>query len=122
MDWAKPKEAAARLVLADRGAAEMAFFLALSLVPFVGISIALVSRWIPLDLSASIEQVLRGVLPTESHAAVSEMMRWARSSASQGWLTAGFLFALWTSFRFMSLCVRTLVWGGPSLSQPPPPT
>jgi len=73
MDWAKPKAAAARLVLADSGAAEMAFFLALSLVPFVGISIALVSRWIPLDLSASIEQVLRGVLPTESHAAVSEM-------------------------------------------------
>jgi len=108
MDWAKPKAAAARLLLADSGAAEMAFFLALSLVPFVGISIALVSRWIPLDLSASLEQVLRGVLPTESTAAVSEMVRWARSSASQGWLTAGFLFALWTSFRFMSLCVRTL--------------
>jgi len=108
MDWARPKAAAARLVLADSGAAEMAFFLALSLVPFIGISIALVSRWIPLDLSASIEEVLRGVLPTESHAAVSEMVRWARSSASQGWLTAGFLFALWTSFRFMSLCVRTL--------------
>ncbi len=108
MDWAKPKAAAARLVLADSGAAEMAFFLALSLVPFVGISIALVSRWIPLDLSTSIEEVLRGVMPTESHADVGEMVRWARSSASQGWLTAGFLFALWTSFRFMSLCVRTL--------------
>jgi len=108
MDWAKPKAAAARLVLADSGAAEMAFFLALSLVPFVGISIALVSRWIPLDLSASIEEVLRGVLPTESHAEVGEMVRWARSSASQGWLTAGFLFALWTSYRFMSLCVRAL--------------
>jgi membrane protein len=108
MDWAKPKAAAARLVLADSGAAEMAFFLALSLVPFVGISIALVSRWIPLDLSASIEEVLRGVLPTESHADVGEVVRWARSSTSQGWLTAGFLFALWTSFRFMSLCVRAL--------------
>jgi len=108
MDWAKPKAAAARLALADSGAAEMAFFLALSLVPFIGISIALVSRWIPLDLSTSIEEVLRGVMPTESHADVGEMVRWARSSASQGWLTAGFLFALWTSFRFMSLCVRAL--------------
>ena len=107
MDWAKPKAAAARLVLADSGAAEMAFFLALSLVPFIGISIALVSRWIPF-LSASIEEVLRGVMPTESQADVGEMVSWALSSASQGWLTAGFLFALWTSFRFMSLCVRTL--------------
>ncbi len=109
MVWAKVKAAAARLALADRGAAEMAFFLALSLVPFIGISIALVSRWIPLDLNASIEEVLHGVLPTESHDDVGEMVRWARSSASQGWLTAGFLFALWASFRFMSLCVRTLV-------------
>jgi membrane protein len=108
MDRAQLKTAAAKLVLADSGAAEMAFFLALSLVPFIGISIALVSRWIPLDLGASIEVVLRGVLPTESQADVGEIVRWARSSASQGWLTAGFLFALWTSFRFMSLCVRTL--------------
>jgi len=108
MDWAKPKAAAAKLALADSGAAQMAFFLALSLVPFVAISIALVSRWIPVDLSASIEEVLRGVMPTESHAEVGEMVRWARSSASQGWLTAGFLFALWTSFRFMSRCVCAL--------------
>src|SRR3954465_7977058 len=108
MDWAKPKAAAARLVLAASGAVELAFFLALALVPFVGISIALVSRWIPLDLSASLEQVLRGVLPTESTAAVSEMVRWARSSTRKGGVTVGFLFALWTSFRFMSLCVRTL--------------
>lgn len=107
MDWARPKAAAARLSLADSGASEMAFFLALSLVPFIGISIALVSRWIPL-LSASVEEVLRGVMPTESHAEVGEMVEWARSSASEGWLTAGFLFALWTSFRFMSLGVRTL--------------
>ena len=108
MDWTRPKAAAARLALADSGAAEMAFFLVLSLVPFIGLSIALVSRWVPLDLGASIEEVLHGVLPTQSHADVGEMVRWARSSASQGWLTAGFLFALWTSFRFMSLCVRAL--------------
>src|SRR3954454_329794 len=98
MDWAKPKEAAARLVLADRGAAEMAFFLALSLVPFVGISIALVSRWILLDLSAAMVQALRGVRRTEPQAAVSEIMRFALVAASHRLVTAGFLFSLWTSF------------------------
>jgi len=59
MDWTRPKAVAARLVLADSGAAEMAFFLVLSLVPFIGLSIALVSRWIPLDLGASIEEAER---------------------------------------------------------------
>jgi membrane protein len=36
------------------------------------------------------------------------VLLWARSSATQGWLTVGFLVALWTSFRFMSLCIRSL--------------
>jgi len=86
----------------------MAFYLALSLVPLVGVAIALVSRWLPLDLSASIEEVLRAVLPVESKVGAGEVLLWARSSASQGWLTAGFAVALWTSFRFMSLCLRAL--------------
>jgi hypothetical protein len=60
---AKPKAAMARLVLLDSAAAEVAFFLALSLVPFVGIAIALVSRWFPVGLSASIGKVLHNVLP-----------------------------------------------------------
>ena len=107
MDLAKPKAAMARLVLLDSAAAEVAFFLALSLVPFVGIAIALVSRWFPVGLSASIGKVLRDVLPAESPVA-GEVLRWARSSASKGWLTVGFLLALWSSFRFMSLCIRAL--------------
>ncbi|HEY3205025.1 MAG TPA: YihY/virulence factor BrkB family protein [Thermoanaerobaculia bacterium] len=107
MDLAKPKAAMARLVLLDSAAAEVAFFLALSLVPFVGIAIALVSRWLPVGLSASIGKVLRGVLPAESPVA-GEVLSWARSSASKGWLTVGFLLALWSSFRFMSLCIHAL--------------
>jgi uncharacterized BrkB/YihY/UPF0761 family membrane protein len=107
MDLAKPKAAMARLVLLDSAAAEVAFFLALSLVPFVGIAIALVSLWFPVGLSASIGKVLRGVLPAESPVA-GEVLRWARSSASRGWLTVGFLLALWSSFRFMSLCIHAL--------------
>ena len=107
MDWAKPKVTMARLALVDSAAAEVAFFLALSLVPFVGIAIALVSRWLPVGLSTSIGKVLHNVLPAESPVA-GEVLRWARYSASKGWLTVGFLLALWSSFRFMSLCLRAL--------------
>jgi membrane protein len=107
MDWAKPKAAMARLALLDSAAAEVAFFLALSLVPFVGIAIVLAGRWLPAGLSASIGKVLRDSLPAESPVA-DEVLRWARSSASKGWLTVGFLLALWSSFRFMSLCLHTL--------------
>jgi membrane protein len=105
MDLAKPKVTMARLALLDSAAAEVAFFLALSLVPFVGIALALVTRWLPGGLSASIGKVLRDVLPAESPVA-GEVLRWARSS--KGWLTVGFLLALWSSFRFMSRCLRAL--------------
>jgi membrane protein len=108
MTWDRTRAAAAKLALADSAASEIAFYLALSLVPLVGVAIALVSRWLPLDLGASIEEVLRGVLPVESHVGAGEVLRWARSSASQGWLTAGFVVAVWTSFRFMSLCIHSL--------------
>jgi membrane protein len=107
MDLTKPRAAMAKLALLDSAAAEVAFFLALSLVPVVGIAIALVSRWFPVGLSASIGKVLRDVLPAESPVA-GEVLRWARSSTSKGWLTVGFLLALWSSFRFMSLCLHAL--------------
>jgi hypothetical protein len=63
-------------------AAEVAFFLALSLVPFVGIAIALAGH-LPVGMSASIAKVLRDVLPAESPVA-GDALRWARSSASKG--------------------------------------
>jgi membrane protein len=108
MDWTKTKAALSRLSLVDSAAAEMAFYLALSLAPFVGISIALVSIWRPLDLSRSIEELLRGLLPIGSHVDASEVLGWARSSTHRAWLKGGLLLALWTSFRFMSLCIRAL--------------
>jgi membrane protein len=107
MNWPNSKATLARLAPLDSAAAEVAFFLALSLVPFVGIAISLADRWFPLDLSASIGKVLRDVLPSDSPVA-SEVLSWARSSASKGWLTVGFLLALWSSFRFMSLCLHAL--------------
>lgn len=107
MDLARPKAAMARFARLDTAAAEVAFFLALSLVPFVGISIALASRLPAAGLSASIGKVLRDVLPSESPVA-GEVLSWARSSASKGWLKIGFLLAVWSSFRFTSLCLRAL--------------
>ena len=108
MRWVKTKALAAKLSLADSAASEMAFYLALALVPLVGVSIGLVGRWLPVDLSTPIEEVLRSVLPAASHVAPGEVLAWARSAASQGWLTVGFVLALWTSFRFMSLGIRSL--------------
>jgi uncharacterized BrkB/YihY/UPF0761 family membrane protein len=86
MAWARIKAVAAKLALGDSAAAEVAFFLVLSLVPFVAIAIALTGDWLPVGLRASIGKVLHGVLPAESPIA-GEMVRWARSSASKGLLT-----------------------------------
>lgn len=107
MDKAKRDAAMTRLALLDSAAAEVAFFLALSLVPFLGIAIALAGSSSPTGLGASIGKVVGSVLPTETPVA-AEALRWARSSASRGWLTVGFLLALWSSFRFMSLCLHAL--------------
>ena len=106
MDPGRLKAAIARLARLNSAAAELAYYLALSLVPFVGIAIVLVSLWLPGGLGSSIGKVLRDVLPGSPVA--GEVLRWARSSASRGWLTAGFLLALWSSFRFTSRCVDAL--------------
>jgi membrane protein len=107
MDWAKPKVTMARLALLDSAAAEVAFFLALSLVPFVGIAVALASGWLPVGMGTSIGKVLHNVLPVESPVA-GEALRWAGSRTTKGFLTVGFLLALWSSFRFMSLFLQAL--------------
>jgi membrane protein len=107
MDWAKPKVTMARLALLDSAAAEVAFFLALSLVPFVGIAVALVSGWLPVGVGTSIGKVVHNVLPVESPVA-GEALRWAGSRTTKGLLTVGFLLALWSSFRFMSLFLQAL--------------
>lgn len=106
--WRRARSVATRLAVADSAAAEMAFYLALALVPLIGVALAIVSRWLPVDLDASLEEVLRGVLPPAAHVAPGEVLGWARASTSRGWLTAGFIVAAWTSFRFMSLCLRSL--------------
>lgn len=78
MAWARTKAVAAKLTRANSAAVEMAFYLALALVPLVGVAIALVSRWLPLDLSDPIEEVLRVVLPAASNVDPGEVLGWAR--------------------------------------------
>ena len=97
-----------RAAVTDSAAAELAFYLALSLVPFIAISLALVARWLPYDLGPGLEEVLHRLLPPGSRVDAVELLGWARSSLTKGWLQGGFALALWTAFRFMSLCIRAL--------------
>jgi membrane protein len=102
------KSATQRFTLLTGFAAQLAFFLALTLVPLMAATITLVGRWLPLDLSAQLEQVLSGVLPEEARISPVDVFRWARSSASTGWLTASSLLTVVTSFNFMSTCLRAI--------------
>jgi len=96
-----------RLSLLSAFAAELAFFFALAVVPFLGITLALAGRWLPPEVLHSAERVVVGVLPGEAGIDATEIAAWARG-AGGGWLSAGFLIAVWTSFRFMSTGMRAL--------------
>ena len=103
-------------------AAQLAFFLALTLVPFVAVTVTMAGRWLPVDVTSEVEQVVRDVLPPETHVDPADVFRWARSSASTGWLTASFFLALATSFNFTSTClrgIRTAVTGEVKLEDTP---
>lgn len=99
---------ARRLSVADRHAAELAFFLPIALVPFVACAVAVADRLVAVDLGIGIGQVLSAVLPSDTKVDAQEVLAWARSTVGRGWLTAGFAIATWTAFRFMALCSRTL--------------
>ncbi len=102
------KSTAQRFTLLTGFAAQLAFFLALTLVPLVAVTIALVGRALPVDLSAELEEVLSGVLPEAAHINPADVFSWARSSSSTGWLTASFLFTVLTAFTFMTTCLRAI--------------
>jgi membrane protein len=95
-----------RFMLMAGYAAQVAFYLALALVPFVAVAVTLAGRLLPLGVSGEIEQVLRDVLPPATRVDPAVVFRWARSSASTGWLTVGFFVAVGTSFNFLATCLR----------------
>lgn len=109
---------AGAFALASAFAAQIAFFFALTLVPFVGLTAAAATSWLPTPLGSALADALLEVFPAEAglkEAAISTLPEVAHRS---GWLTAAVLMAAWSSFAFMSTCVRALhqLSGGPDLT------
>lgn len=97
-----------RLPLLGGLAAELAFFLALTVVPFLGLAIAVVGRALPVDLSPSLREVLEGILPAEAAIDPDQVLAWARNAASGGWFGLSLVVAAATCFRFLLACVRAV--------------
>ena len=89
-------------------AAEMAFYFALSLVPFLGLTAVAAVTWLPASLGGPLADTLIHVFAPEAGLDAAAIAAWVRSIHSSGWLAAGALLAAWASFRFMAACVRGL--------------
>lgn len=90
-----------RLWLCGTFAAEMAFFFALSLVPFVALTAMAAVSWLPRQLGLPLAETLTTVFPPEAGLDHEAIARWVGSARGSGWLAAGVGFAVWTTFRFM---------------------
>jgi uncharacterized BrkB/YihY/UPF0761 family membrane protein len=91
-----------------RTAAEMAFYFALSFVPFLGLTVAAAVTWLPKQVGEPLAVTLVATLPPEAGVDTAAITRWAATARRSGWLAAGVLLAAWSSFRFMSAGVRAL--------------
>ncbi len=89
-------------------AAEMAFYLALSLVPFLGLTAVAAVTWLPATIGEPLADTLIGVFAPQAGLDPAAIASWVGSIRSSGWLAAGALLAAWGSFRFMAACVRAL--------------
>jgi membrane protein len=89
-------------------AAEMAFYLALSLVPFLGLTAVAAVTWLPAKVGEPLADTLIRVFAPEAGLDPAAIASWVGSIHSSGWLAAGVLLAAWGSFRFMAACVRAL--------------
>ena len=97
-----------RLPLLGSLAAELAFFLALTVVPFLAVAIAVVGRALPVDLSPALRDVLERVFPPETHIDPDEVLTWARSAVSGRWFGLSLLFGAATCFRFLLACIHAV--------------
>jgi membrane protein len=89
-------------------AAEMAFYFALSLVPILGLSAAAAVAWLPPELGRPLaDSVIRDLAPGAGLDAAA-ISGWVGSIQISGWLAAGVLLAVWSSYRFMAACVKAL--------------
>jgi uncharacterized BrkB/YihY/UPF0761 family membrane protein len=89
-------------------AAEMAFYFALSLVPFLGLTAVAAVSWLPAGLGDPLASTLIRVFAPEAGLDAAAITAWVRSIHSSGWVAAGVALAAYSAFRFMAACVRAL--------------
>ncbi len=105
---AKTAELRHRLWLCGNLAASMAFFFALSLVPFVALSAMAAVSWLPRELGYPLAETLTRVFPSGAGIEAEAISRWVRSARGSGWLAVGVSFAMWTTSRFMMSSLSAL--------------
>jgi membrane protein len=89
-------------------AAEMAFYFALSLVPFLGLTAVAAVSSLPAALGGPLANTLIKTFAPQAGLDAAAISAWVRSVNSSGWLAAGVALAAYASFRFMAACVRAL--------------
>ena len=97
-----------RLSATGSFAAEMAFYFALSLVPFLGLTAVAAVAWLPPELGGPLADTLIKDFAPQAGLDAAAISDWVGSIRSSGWLAAGVLLAAWSSFRFMAACVKAL--------------
>jgi membrane protein len=97
-----------RLSALGRTAAEMAFYFALSFVPFLGLTVAAAVTWLPRQVGEPLAAALVAAFPREAGVDSTAIARWLATVRRSGWLAAGVLLAAWSSFRFMTAGVHAL--------------
>jgi membrane protein len=96
------------LATLGRTSAEMAFYFALSFVPFVGLTVAAAIALLPADVGEPLARTIVTQLPPEAGLDSQALDAWVGTNRRAGWLAAGLLLALWSSFRLMTAAVRAL--------------
>lgn len=93
--------------LKDRGsyissfAAALAFYLIISFIPFLTVTVKILDYVFPQDLTLQFQAILGYALPSKSHYLIPAIIQSVKSSASQSFFTVGFIVAIWGSLRFM---------------------
>ncbi len=98
----------ARLGGLGSAAAEMAFYFAVSLVPFLGLTAVAAVSWLPRELGEPLADTLVQVFAPQAGLDAAAIAAWVRSVHSSGWLTLAVLLGAWSAFRFMAAAVRAL--------------
>ena len=102
------ESALATLATLGRTSAEMAFYFALSFVPFIGLTVAAASAWLPPAVGEPLAGTIVGIFPPEAGLDPAAVATWVGTTRSAGWLAAGVVVAALSSFRLMTASVRAL--------------